>query len=82
MDRMLTIFLALLVLGGCASSDFEEGVAAYERRDYEAALAEFQPLAKEGEPGAQMMLGRMYVGGEGVVTLYDGDTGCDSFLDV
>ena len=39
---------------------------AYERKDFTAALAEWKPLAAEGNAEAQTLLGAMYWQGEGV----------------
>ena len=49
-----------------AGAGFDEGMAAYERGDYAAALEQWQPLADEGRAGAQYNLGRLYAKGEGV----------------
>lgn len=45
---------------------FEEGMAAVERRDYGAAVAEFKPLAEQGMAEAQVNLGNLYMKGLGV----------------
>ena len=45
---------------------FEDGVAAYQRGEYAAALNLLRPLAEQGDPGAQFKLGVMYRNGEGV----------------
>ena len=58
---MICLFTAASVCG-----DFQAGVDAYERGDYETALQEFQPLAEGGDPKAQFYLGRMYARGNGV----------------
>ena len=49
-----------------AWAGFDEGVAAYQRGDYAAALREWRPLAEHGDAEAQFRLGQMYHGGEGV----------------
>ncbi|MFO7853725.1 MAG: tetratricopeptide repeat protein [Paracoccaceae bacterium] len=67
--RMLraTLFAAALLVGGeAAAQSFEEGLAAYDRGDYGAALEQWMPLAKQGEAAAQHNLGSMYDRGEGV----------------
>ena len=51
-------------------ADFDDGLAAYERGDYDTALWEWKPLAEEGNVGAQTMLGVMYEGGLGVLQNY------------
>lgn len=49
-----------------AQGGVEAGVAAYKRGDYERALSVFRPLARQGVPRAQAILGLMYSYGEGV----------------
>ena len=50
---------------------YDEGMAAYEKKDYEAALKEWEPLAEqENSVDAQYMLGKMYLRGEGVLKDY------------
>ncbi len=49
-----------------AWAGFNEGVVAYKRGDYATALREWHPLAKQGDGGAQFMLGTMYAEGKGV----------------
>ena len=58
----------VLVLGvsGPVVAGFDEGVAAYDRGDYEAAYKEFLPLARTGNANAQFHLGNMYDFGWGV----------------
>jgi TPR repeat protein len=58
--------LLLSLWPGLALAGVAEGVAAYARGDYAAALAEFRPLADAGEPLAQFNLGVMYKTGRGV----------------
>ena len=56
-------FAALILLVGSiaqASAGMKEGVAAYQRGDYAAALGQFKPLAEKGDPKAQFYLGEMY----------------------
>lgn len=65
---MRTFFIAMAVAGLLAApptgpalaADFERGLAAYEARDYETALAEFTELAERGDASAQFYLGEMY----------------------
>ena len=56
----------LLGLAAPAWAGLAEGVAAYQRGDYAAALREFRPLAEQGDAGAQTSLGIMYFIGEGM----------------
>ena len=49
-----------------ARADFDAGMAAYERGDFEAAFTELLPLAEAGDPVAQYRIGALYSHGEGV----------------
>ncbi len=43
-----------------ASADFQDGIVAFERRDYVTAYREFLPLARQGNAPAQYYVGAMY----------------------
>ncbi|MBI4382402.1 MAG: sel1 repeat family protein, partial [Nitrospinae bacterium] len=45
--------------------NFDAGLAAYNRKDYAAALRNFKPLAEQGNGDAQVWLGHMYENGFG-----------------
>jgi TPR repeat protein len=45
---------------------WEDGMVAYNRGDYMPAIRLFRPLAEQGNPKAQSLLGVMYRRGEGV----------------
>ena len=66
MRTLLLIPILLIVLVAPAWADFDDGLAAYERRDYATALREFKHLAEQGDARAQARLGNMYVEGKGV----------------
>jgi hypothetical protein len=67
MKAIRAIVLVILLVGHSqAWSGFDEGVAAYEVRDYATALREWRPLAEQGDAGAQYNLGYMYGEGQGV----------------
>ena len=55
----------LLVAHGLAWGGFDEGLAAAQRDDYEAALREWQPLAEQGDARVQFVLGTIYDFGRG-----------------
>ncbi|EME71875.1 TPR repeat-containing protein [Paramagnetospirillum caucaseum] len=56
----------LLALGAApAWAGYDEGLAAYQKRDWTAAIREFKPLAAEGNPAAQARLGHMLFEGLG-----------------
>ena len=66
---MICRIAAALIMVGItvpAWAGFEEGLAAFERFDYAAALDEWRPLAEQGDPAAQFRLGDMYRQGRGV----------------
>lgn len=64
--QTLRYLLLLLALPSFSYADFKEGGEAYLRGDYEAAAAEFLPLAKRGDHRAMYALGAMYSSGQGV----------------
>ena len=67
--RMVVLAL-LLVAHGLTLGGIDEGVAAYNRGDYGAALLEWRPLAEQGDASAQLNLGYMYDNGYGVTEDY------------
>jgi len=48
------------------AGDFEDGVAAYDRKDYTTALIKFKSAAEQGHVSSQANIGVMYYRGEGV----------------
>ncbi|MDP6589876.1 MAG: hypothetical protein QF666_10580, partial [Alphaproteobacteria bacterium] len=71
MRNFFCLFALLpLLLAAPAFAGFDEGVAAYKQRDYEAALSEIRPLAEQGHAEAQHFLGKMYRLGDGVAKDY------------
>jgi uncharacterized protein len=69
MNRLLAaLFLLTLAIAqpSPAAADMNEGIAAYKRGDYAAALIELRPLAEQGNSDAQFYLGIMYYNGQGV----------------
>ena len=60
------IGLNLATFAGAASGPYEDGLAAYYRKDFATALRLFEPLVKHGDARAQLVLGFMYFAGEGV----------------
>ncbi len=47
-------------------ADFQLGVDAYAKGNYQTALKNFKPLAEQGDARAQFCLGVMYTNGYGV----------------
>ncbi len=64
---VLSILVGLVfMLPTPALADFQAGLDAYNRGDYDTARREFRPLAEQGEAESQLALGLMYSTGEGV----------------
>jgi len=61
----VVVLLAALA-AGTARAGTSEGVAAYGRGDYAAAMREFAPAAAAGDVESQVMMGRLYAMGLGV----------------
>ena len=57
---------AVMALTGSVNAGFKEGIAAYKKKDYRTAMAEWLPLAEGGHALAQYNLGIMYRKGLGV----------------
>jgi TPR repeat protein len=62
------MILATQLMGTVAAvaGPWEDGMAAYNRGDYMPAIRLFRPLAEQGNPKAQSVLGVMFRKGEGV----------------
>ena len=60
------VLLSLFVASSVCAGQLEDGRAAYERGEYEKALALFHPLAEQGNSIAQYVLGNLYYFGLGV----------------
>ena len=63
---LLVLILAILTMHSAIAEDYERGLSAYNRADYETALLEWDVLAQFGEPKAQFGLGVMHTFGQGV----------------
>lgn len=70
-SKIALVFVACafvaLALAAPAGAGWDEGMAAFERDDYERALSEFQALADQGDADGQVGLALMYAEGYGVV---------------
>ena len=62
----ISLFLIISLTTSVWAGSFDEGLAAYNRGDYETALRESKPLSKQGDAEAQFYLGLMYDNGQGV----------------
>ena len=60
--------LAVIIFAGStgAQAGLQEGIAAYKKANYPAALKELRPLADSGNAKAQVLLGEIYNSGKGV----------------
>lgn len=56
----------LLTTGIAAAGPLEDGIAAHGARDYARAFTLLRPLAGQGDPHAQNLVGLMYANGQGV----------------
>jgi hypothetical protein len=66
MKRLALTLILVSMHAGPVGAGWDEGIAAYERGDYETALRELYPLAEQGDAKAQNNLGDMYCYGHGV----------------
>lgn len=66
--RPFLLFIFVLVVSSTSlhGADLQAGRNAYERKDYANAIKELRPLAKGGNVDAQLLLGKMYMLGQGV----------------
>ena len=68
--RVIIASLLALAFTTAVAGDYEDGLAAYERRDYATAFAKWHRAAQQGFFGAQYSLGVMYYEGKGVAQDY------------
>jgi TPR repeat protein len=68
--RRLLIIVALVFAHTAWSGDYEDGVAAIERKDYATAFVKFRSAALQGDAVAQYNVAIMYRKGEGVAQDY------------
>lgn len=70
--KFLHLYLtaALLGTGLSHAGPWEDGYAAYRRKDYAAAVAKWQIVADSGNAQAQSLLGLMHFFGQGVPQNY------------
>lgn len=60
------VFLLVVSSARLHGTDLQAGRNAYERKDYANAMKELAPLAQGGNVDAQLLLGKMYMLGQGV----------------
>jgi len=71
--RTILAVLAGLLPAGATYAGWEEGQAAWQRRDFAAAAAEYRPLAAEGNASAMARLGQILFLGLGGVPRDDAE---------
>ncbi len=66
--RWLLAVLVLLagLVGPAAAAGLDEGVGHYKRGNYAEAAKQLKPIAEQGQPIAQLLVGLMYHRGQGV----------------
>jgi len=64
--KRITAAALMILFALPAWADFQDGVDAADRGDFETALREWQPLADQGDADAQFNLGVMYDSGDGI----------------
>ena len=69
-----TLILAVGLVGSVVAGAFEDGMDAAESGDYETAMRLWRPLADQGDPTVQNLLGQMYREGTGVPQGYSGSS--------
>ncbi len=62
----LAVSLLFIACSATAQADLQEGITAYRKGNYQAALKEIRPLAENGDAKAQALLGEIYDSGKGV----------------
>ena len=71
MKQIFRVIMCVALFAGLpAFADWDKGVEAHKKGDYETALREWKPLAEQGDASAQNNLGAMYENGEGVSQNY------------
>jgi len=65
MRWLMSLVLVLLAVPASAGA-LEDGLAAYQARDFDKAVKLLQPLADLGNPQAQRVIGRLYHRGKGL----------------
>ncbi len=64
--RLSICVLLLLYTTFCAAADLDSAIRAYHQRNFTTAVKEFTELAEHGNYHAQLILGKMYMLGQGV----------------
>ena len=66
MKQIFGVIVCVALFAGLpAFADFQKGFDAWSNGNYETAVRELKPLAKQGSGSAQLLLGLMYYNGQG-----------------
>jgi TPR repeat protein len=63
--------VTIILLATTANADFASGMKAYEAGNFETAIRELSPPAKQGDANAQYQMGLIYNNGDGVPQNYN-----------
>ena len=63
---ILIILSLILVVPAVYADDYQDGVDAFDKKDFKAALKKLKPLAEKKHAKGQKKLGEMYGNGQGV----------------
>lgn len=61
----------LIPISSPALADFDTALTAFKKGNFTEAFKQLQPLEQQGDPRAQLLLGVMYLGGDGVKRNYE-----------
>jgi TPR repeat protein len=64
--RVTVVATLALALAACSGPSFDQGVDAYNAKDYAKAMAQWRPLAEKGDARSQGNVGALYRDGLGV----------------
>ena len=67
---ILIILSLILVVPVVYADDYQDGVDAFDKKDFNAAFKKLKPLAEKGHAKSQTNLGILYYNGKGVLKDY------------
>jgi len=62
----IRLFVGAAAAAGAMAQTLDDATLAYHEQEYEKAAQMLAPLAEKGDPGAQYLLGTLYIEGKGV----------------
>ena len=63
---ILIILFIIATITSIHADDLQDGIDAFEKKDYKTAFEKLMPAAEEGEALFQFMIGAMYRYGKGI----------------